>query len=110
MATSTTESAQNASNRSRGSTVCRSDTTLGAQALRLAQGRGAKGMCRTFVNFYIAVLVLAFATLLAAGCSGSETAQEEEGTKAAADKPNIIFFIADDLDYASAQKMPEIGS
>jgi arylsulfatase A-like enzyme len=67
-------------------------------------------MGRTFANFYITVLVLAFAALLAAGCSGSETAQKEEGTKAAADKPNIIFVLTDDLDYASAQKMPEIGS
>jgi len=49
------------------------------------------------------------ALLLAAGCSSSEAAQEE-GAEAPATQPNIVFVIADDLDYASAQKMPAIGS
>jgi N-acetylglucosamine-6-sulfatase len=66
--------------------------------------------------------------LLAAGCSGSKAAQEEvasteeetasdsqPGTasrevEAAADQPNIILVLTDDLDYASALNMPQIGS
>ena len=60
--------------------------------------------------------------LLLAGCSGSETStsgtsqessgtsQEEEEVGSAADRPNIVFVLTDDLDYASAQKMPQITS
>jgi N-acetylglucosamine-6-sulfatase len=45
---------------------------------------------------------------LVGGLSGFAPAQEE--TESPADQPNIIFVIADDLDYASTQKMPEINS
>ncbi len=59
--------------------------------------------------------------LLLAGCSGSETSasgtsQESSGTSqeeevgSAADRPNIVFVVTDDLDYASTQKMPQITS
>ncbi len=59
--------------------------------------------------------------LLVAGWSGSENAEEETasttqpntangGAQATADQPNIVFILTDDLDYASAQKMPEIGA
>jgi hypothetical protein len=44
-----------------------------------------------------------------AGCSGVGRAAQEEA-EAPADQPNIIFVLADDLDYASAQQMPEIDS
>ena len=60
---------------------------------------------------------------LGGGCSGSESAQEETKTPAqptavgtepqeggASTQPNIIFVLTDDLDYASAYKMPEISS
>lgn len=43
------------------------------------------------------------------GCSGVETLQEEEA-ESSSDRPNIIFVLTDDLDLASAQKMPEIRS
>ena len=60
-------------------------------------------------NFYGAVLVLSLGALLAMGCSGLASSQEEEA-KAPNDQPNIVFVLTDDLDYASAQKMPAINS
>jgi arylsulfatase A-like enzyme len=38
-----------------------------------------------------------------------ESAQEEE-TEVPTDRPNMIFVLTDDLDYASAQQMPELSS
>ena len=72
------------------------------------------------VSILLSLACLA-ALLLAAGCSGSENAQGEtasttqpdttgEEAGATADQPNIVFVLTDDLDYASAQKMPEIGA
>ena len=49
------------------------------------------------------------AAFLVAGCLGSAPPQEEE-VEAPAAQPNMIFVLTDDLDYASAQKMPEIRS
>ena len=52
--------------------------------------------------------------LIVAGCSGSEGSatgdDQGEGAEVAADWPNIVFILTDDLDYASAQKMPKISS
>ncbi len=52
--------------------------------------------------------------LFIAGCSGPGTSKsrisQQEEAKSPADRPNIIFVLADDLDYASAFKMPEIRS
>ena len=67
-------------------------------------------MSRTFANFYIAVLVSSFAALLAAGCSGSGEATQEEDAEGPAEQPNIVFVLTDDLDFTSAQQMPEIAS
>jgi arylsulfatase A-like enzyme len=48
------------------------------------------------------------AILLAAGCSGSDSYQEQ--AEAPTNQPNIIFVLTDDLDYASAYRMPSINS
>ncbi len=64
-------------------------------------------MGRKFATFYAAALVLCLATLLAAGCSGSGAAQEQ-AAEAPDTQPNILFVLTDDLDYASAQKMPNL--
>jgi N-acetylglucosamine-6-sulfatase len=54
--------------------------------------------------------ILACLALLAAGCSGPEEAAQEEEAEASVTQPNVIFVLTDDLDYASAFKMPEIRS
>src|SRR5215212_4434038 len=71
------------------------------------------------------VLLEVFACLavfLVAGCSGSESDREDteastrnEGVQAqevekASDQPNIVFILADDLDYASTERMSETNS
>src|SRR5215208_8025780 len=54
--------------------------------------------------------------LLVAGCSSSETASSktsqegEEGAESGASRPNIIFVLTEDQDYASTEKMPHITS
>jgi N-acetylglucosamine-6-sulfatase len=62
------------------------------------------------------------AIFLAAGCSDSESAREEteapttykrvqaQEVEKASNQPNIVFILADDLDYASTQQMPETNS
>jgi len=49
---------------------------------------------------------------LAAGLSGCAPAQkgEAEAPSSTTDQPNIVFVLTDDLDFASAQKMPQIRS
>lgn len=51
------------------------------------------------------------AVFLAVGCSGSKTSElepiQQEG---ASDQPNIILILADDLDLASARRMPKLRS
>src|SRR5829696_6990473 len=67
-------------------------------------------MSKTFANFYIAVLVLSFAALFAASCSGSGEATHEAAAEGPAEQPKIVFVLTAGLDYASAQKMPQIRS
>jgi N-acetylglucosamine-6-sulfatase len=49
------------------------------------------------------------AAFLTFGCSGIETSQGGEA-EPSTDQPNMIFVLADDLDLASAEKLPEINS
>jgi hypothetical protein len=68
-----------------------------------------------------ALACLVVLLLFVASCSGSaissfgtpqessETSQEEEAASAT-DRPNMIFVLTDDLDYAVAEKMPELRS
>jgi N-acetylglucosamine-6-sulfatase len=59
----------------------------------------------------VLLCVLCLAAFLLVGCSGSEPAQEgQEEAEATTKKPNIVFVLTDDLDYASAQKMPNLRS
>ena len=57
---------------------------------------------------------LAVFLLFGTSCSGSEASAsdtpKEEEAESATDRPNILFVLTDDLDYASAQKMPQIRS
>src|SRR5215210_9169106 len=46
--------------------------------------------------------------LLVVGCSGFQSIGED--AQALADRPNVIFILTDDLDFASAQKMPGLNS
>jgi arylsulfatase A-like enzyme len=67
-------------------------------------------MGRPFANFYVAVLVSSFAILLAVGCSRLGEAAQEEKVEASVTQPNIIFVLADDLDFASTELMPNLRS
>ena len=53
--------------------------------------------------------VLACLAVLLAGCSRSASTQEQ-GAEAPAAQPNIVFVLADDLDYVSAHEMPNLRS
>jgi len=57
----------------------------------------------------LAVVLLFLTSCSQFETSASDTPKEEEA-EAATDRPNIIFVLTDDLDYASAQKMPQIRS
>src|SRR3712207_2416903 len=71
-------------------------------------------LARTRVLLFL-VLVCSVAFLLVVSLLGFAPAQQEEAnaqssSTAGASQPNIIFVLTDDLDYATAQKMPQIRS
>jgi N-acetylglucosamine-6-sulfatase len=60
-------------------------------------------------------LWLAALLCVAASCSSSETSTshilpEQGAEESSVEQPNIIFVLTDDLDYAAAQKLPEIDA
>jgi arylsulfatase A-like enzyme len=73
-------------------------------------GPGTARKTRSWVLFGI---LACLATFLAVGCSGSEAAESSESTQqaqASTTRPNIIFILTDDLDFASVQRMPTLRS
>ena len=74
---------------------------------RTAIERGGEGFRARSVLF---ACLVCLTLLLVAGCSGAGGSAREAEAKASADRPNVIFVLADDLDYASAQQMPNLRS
>ena len=62
---------------------------------------------RLWVRRVLLGFLVCSVTLLALGCSSPEPSQEAEE---ASTQPNLIFVLTDDLDYASAQRMPNLRS
>ena len=58
----------------------------------------------------LGILTCLAVSLFVAGCSSASAPSSEAGAEEAADRPNILFVLTDDLDHASAQQMPEIGA
>ncbi len=75
----------------------------GLTSKRAGTGRGGRFLARGALLGLLACL----AVLFAVGCSGSGSAQEAE---APAEQPNMIFVLADDLDLASVEPMPNLRS
>ena len=68
----------------------------------------ARFLARRRVLFIVLAYSVAF---LVVGLSGFAPAQEEANAQSpTTDKPNIVFVLTDDLDYASTQKMPQLTS
>src|SRR5918997_3404304 len=72
-----------------------------------------RGGSESLVGRIRPVILACSAVFLVTGCSVADGAAQEEAEEEAegtSDRPNIVFVLTDDLDYASAQKMPQIGS
>ena len=69
----------------------------------------ARFLARRRVLFMVLACSVAFFVV---GLLGFAPAQKEANAQSSTttEQPNIIFVLTDDLDYASTQKMPEIGS
>jgi arylsulfatase A-like enzyme len=58
------------------------------------------------VKYVLFGLLMCLTALLTFACSG----ERAESSNSSTTQPNIIFILTDDLDYASAQKMPTLNS
>src|SRR5919107_4763741 len=76
-----------------------------------ARGRMPFGAlaCLSVLLFFVASCSGSAISSFGTPQESSETSQEEEAVSAT-DRPNMIFVLTDDLDYAVAQKMPELRS
>jgi hypothetical protein len=75
----------------------------------VVRSRGSFPLRRLLVIVLACLAALLSASLL--GCASAQRGEEEvEPQSSTTDQPNIVFVLTDDLDYASAQKMPEIRS
>src|SRR5918998_284262 len=77
-------------------------------------GRSAASRTRRVLLFLVLVCSVAFLFVVSllgfAPAQQQQEANAQSSSTAAASQPNIIFVLTDDLDYASAQKMPQIRS
>ncbi|HKZ26946.1 MAG TPA: sulfatase [Rubrobacteraceae bacterium] len=76
--------------------------------VRTLLGRGASLLRTSPARSALLVSLATLTALLVAGCSSAFMFPTE--AKEMSDRPNMIFVLADDLDYASAQKMPNLRS
>ena len=65
---------------------------------------------RRSLLFAILVCLAAFLAASLLGYASAQQEEEEEAQSSTTHQPNIVFILTDDLDFASAQKMPEIRS
>jgi arylsulfatase A-like enzyme len=86
--------------------------TMGLDKLSGRAGAApTRGGGESLAGRMLPVILACSAALLLASCSGTgEAPQEEEEAESPSDRSNIIFVLTDDLDYASARKMPQITS
>ena len=77
---------------------------------RFSDRMDAAPKSRTLFTRVLLVFLACLVAFLVAGCSGAGGFAREEEAETSVDQPNIVFVLADDLDYASAWQMPEIGS
>ena len=71
---------------------------------------GRSAATRRVLLFMVLVCSVAFFVGTLMGFAPAQEEAKAQSSSAAATQPNIIFVLTDDLDYASAFKMPQITS